>query len=102
MKSMSMIDASLFGASSKFGFEENTDSAENDPQGVPVFGQEASEDSTSYPKHYLTFNGGGQVLEFSTSISSGIDDAGWTWSIEAEGSVTETSINSCNCWFSRK
>ena len=56
-----------------------------------MFGQE---EDKSTPKHYLTFNGGGQVLEFSTSISSGIDDAGWTWSIEAEGSVTATSTNS--------
>ena len=90
MKSMSMIDASLFGASSKFGFNASTTST-NDPLGVPVFGQE---EDKSTPKHYLTFNGGGQVLEFSTSISSGIDDAGWTWSIEAEGSVTATSTNS--------
>ena len=82
--------ASLFGASSKFGFNASATST-NDPLGVPVFGQE---EEKSTPKHYLTFNGGGQVLEFSTSISSGIDDAGWTWSIEAEGSVTATSTNS--------
>ena len=40
---------------------------------------------------YLSFSGGGHNLEFSSSIESNIDSYGYSWSMEAEGSVSAST-----------
>ena len=71
----SMVDASVFGSEAQFGF---TGSHNSDP----TISRGEKQDV------YLSFSGGGHNLEFSSSIESNIDGYGYSWSMEAEGSVS--------------
>jgi len=74
-KVSSMVDASVFGSEAQFGF---TGSHNSDP----TISRGEKQDV------YLSFSGGGHNLEFSSSIESNIDSYGYSWSMEAEGSVS--------------
>ena len=77
-KVSSMVDASVFGSEAKFGFTGNYDS-------IPSISRGKKQDV------YLSFSGGGHNLEFSSSIESNIDSYGYSWSMEAEGSVSAST-----------
>ena len=74
----SMVDASLFGGQAQFGFTGYTKS-------TPTISDQEKQDV------YLSFSGGGHNLEFSSSIESNIDSYGYSWSMEAEGSVSAST-----------
>ena len=74
----SMVDASLFGGQAQFGFTGDTES-------TPTISDQGKQDV------YLSFSGGGHNLEFSSSIESNIDSYGYSWSMEAEGSVSAST-----------
>jgi len=76
-KVSSMVDASVFGSEAQFGFTGKYNS-------VPAISIGEKQDV------YLSFSGGGHNLEFTSSIESNIDSYGYSWSMEAEGSVSAT------------
>ena len=79
----SMVDASLFGGQAQFGFTGDTESG--DTESTPTISDQGKQDV------YLSFSGGGHNLEFSSSIESNIDSYGYSWSMEAEGSVSAST-----------
>jgi len=81
----SMVDASLFGGQAQFGFLETGDLDSGDYKSTPTISNQEKQDV------YLSFSGGGHNLEFSSSIESNIDSYGYSWSMEAEGSVSAST-----------
>jgi len=72
-RASNMIDASMFGSQTNFGFIGD----------APTLGGEKED-------IFLTFAGGGHSLEFSSSVSSNIDSWGYEWTFEAESTVSNT------------
>ena len=74
-----MIDASMFGTKTEFGFGPG--SIVQDPQSDPL-------PSGEMQNIYLTFSGGGHSLEFSSDISDNIDGASFSWKFDAQASAS--------------
>jgi len=68
------IDASMFGSQAKFSFRGGNDI---DPWRDPM-------PSGKSQDIYLTFSGGGHVLEFTSSIEDRIDGMGYGWNFKAD------------------
>jgi len=94
MKTMDMIDSSVFGMQTTFEFGTSktvsqtvagTDISVDDPESAPNL---PSDSATTNANVYLTFSGGGHALEFSSSVSDNIDSYGYEWSLEAESEIT--------------
>jgi surface protein len=101
MKTMDMIDSSVFGMDTEFSFVTTTDKevsqtingtvvSDTDPFSQPHLPQDVTTKTrlSRTENVYLTFSGGGRALEFSSSVSENIDSWGYKWLLEAEPEIT--------------